>query len=180
MIYVRHDLPMTLAKAIASRDSELVSDLLCNEIAEIAINREAQLRNVLRMVEMESQSKTSVGLARDAVDALCVSPKAQRGIAFLIAEQNNLPQNKGHRKTLDLLTHGCDVLAQKVKQKPRFKEEIKSMASSSVDVRLNASGETSGADSPKEAQRATYPNSGVAFLILGCIGLFLTYKFIKS
>lgn len=100
MMFLEHDFYSNFSQSLMSGDTKLTNDIIADELSELIVHDHAKIFDLLDKVNIRANSKMSDEELVDLlIDQMQKNEKLQRGLAFLIADKNNLINNKTDEKS---------------------------------------------------------------------------------
>src|SRR3990167_9151754 len=90
MLYLEHDFYSNFNAGVNSGDNSFITDMITNEISELIVHQHDDLIDLFEKVNISINKKASDEKIVDTiVNNLSTNIKLSRGLAFLIAQNNN-------------------------------------------------------------------------------------------
>jgi len=180
MIYLKHDFYSNFTDGVKSGDTDLIRDMVINEISDIIVYKPEKVIELLNTVGVKTPVNTSdERMVKNITANLNDNRKLVKGIAFLIADNNGIvKEQKNPRKShnwirsVDKITEGVETIGFNFNTKARAKVEFEQELMDAIKTK---------SDSLGDRKRRHTDNSGKNFLIfLLIIGAGIgIYFFIK-
>jgi hypothetical protein len=146
---MNHDFLSNFDGSVDSGDVELSLDLWVNEISDLIVCDSKKVVDLLNKTNVPSKiTDSDEELVDKILTNVGTNKKLNRGISFLIGEQNNLIKKESNdwREAIDKIANTYEVVLVKFSQIPSFKASVKNDIMQHIKSKANSSNESSGVD----------------------------------
>jgi len=161
MLYLDHDFYSNFNASIDSGDNEFISDMIANETSELIVYKTEKIIDLLNQVGIKTSEKVSdEKIVDNIINNLSTNAKLNKGLAFLIAENNDARKTKkiikgrdgkerettrrskgATVKEIDSISSGIVGIGDSFKYKPQLQKEFKINLMKLIETKSNAVGE---------------------------------------
>jgi hypothetical protein len=161
MLYLDHDFYSNFNSGINSGDNELISDMVVNELSELIVYKTKKVIDLLNHIGIKTNEKASdEKIVDNIITNLSTNEKLNKGLAFLIAENNDATKTKqiikgkdGKEKEVRRRTKGATVreidsiasgimgIGASFTHKPQLQKEFKISLMKKIETKSTAVGE---------------------------------------
>jgi hypothetical protein len=144
MIYLNHDFYSNFSGGIKSGDTDMVANMFVNEMSDLVVYHHKKVINLLRKVQVKVKDSASDEEIVDSVlKTLPTNSKFNKGVAFLIAENNDLISEKGKdwTKKVDRISFGVQNISKRLQEKANYDSLIKEDLINAIKIKSEKVGD---------------------------------------
>ena len=159
MQYMNHDFYSNFEGSVDSGDVELSLDLWVNEISDLIVNDSNKVVLLLNKTNVPANiTDSDEELVDKVLSNVGTNKKLNRGISFLIGEQNNLIKKESNdwREAIDNIAKTYEVVLAKFAQVPSFKASVKNDIMQHIKSKAENMSDSSGVDGSKTVGRIIF------------------------
>src|ERR1035437_7997068 len=146
MQYKHHDFMSNFNGGVASGDVELTIDLWVNELSDLIVHSPEKVVDLLNKTKVTaSKEDTNEQIIDKILNNIGNNTKLNRGISFLIGEQNNLvnkSNNDDWKTNIDVISEKYQTLLKGVLDNPNLKAAIKIDLMQHIKSKVESTGKT--------------------------------------
>jgi hypothetical protein len=156
---MNHDFLSNFDGSVDSGDVELSLDLWVNEISDLIVIDSDKVVALLNKTNVPAKiTDSDEELVDKILTNVGTNKKLNRGISFLIGEQNNLIKEESNdwREVIDKIANTYEVVLVKFSQIPSLKASVKNDIMQHIKSKANSSKESSGVDGSTAGGRVIF------------------------
>ena len=142
MIYLKHDFLSNFTNALRYGDDDFLIDLFSDSLSDVINNYPDKVIEVVNMSGLKAGPKLS---DESLVAIICANmPKnksLRKGLAFVIAEANDIPKGNGFKTSVDTISLGVDAVASRMADKVQLVPQVRESVIRAVEIKSGASGD---------------------------------------
>lgn len=197
MLYLDHDFYSNFSSGISSGDNDFITDMIVNEASELIVYKTDKVIDLLNTVGIKTNDNVSdEKIVDNIVQNLSSNVKLNKGLAFLIAENNDASKTKTEvrgadgkvresrrksrgatMKEIDSIASGIMGIGDSFTHKPQLQKEFKLKLMKVIDTKSKAVGE-------RDREQTTNKNGKywlLAIVVIGAgVGLYFYLKHKKK
>lgn len=176
MVFVNHDFYTNFLSSLKYGDQESAYDILMNELSELISRDYKKLDDLFKTTEVKTKGSSDKKYINAILDNCCENKKMVRGIAFLIAEQNDITKKfkpDVAKKKIDKIHEKINFLFIKINNQPDYKKAFKDDLIQKISYK-NTLNPSRSPDSNNKRKKV------IKVIVIGGLIILVTFLIVRS